>query len=66
MKNPNSVFQRKAHVLLNKEGPTVKSIKQGGSDSEVIICFSTKFEVSADLTVIKSYNRFGITFRHCH
>ena len=38
MKNPNSVFN-------------VKLIKQGGSDSEVIICFSTKFEVSVDLTV---------------
>ena len=38
MKNPNSVFNGKAHV-----------IKQRGSDSEVIICFSTKFEVSADL-----------------
>ena len=36
------------------------SIKQGMSDSEVIICFSTKFEVSADLTVIESYNGFGI------
>ena len=48
MKNPNSVFNGKAHV-----------IKQRGSDSEVIICFSTKFELSADLTVIESYNRFG-------
>ena len=36
MKNPNSVF----NVML-------MSIKQGGSDSEV----STKFKVSADLTV---------------
>ena len=49
MKNPNSVSNGKAHV-----------IQQGGSDNEVIICFSTKFEVSADLTVIESYNRFGI------
>ena len=32
MINPNSVFN-------------VKLMKQGGSDSEVIICFSTKFEV---------------------
>ena len=54
MRNPNSVFNGNAHV-----------IKQGGSDSEVILCFSTKFEVSADLTVIESY-RFGISFRHCH
>ena len=34
------------------------SIKQGGSDIEVIICFSTKFEVSADLTAIESYLPF--------
>ena len=39
MKNPNSVFNVNAHVLLNKEG---------------IKCFSTKFEVLADLTVIES------------
>ena len=25
MKNQNNVFQRKAHDLLNKEGPTVRS-----------------------------------------
>ena len=44
-----------------------RSIKQGGSDSEVIICLSTKFEVSVYLTVIESYNGFGIyPFRHCH
>ena len=34
-------FQRKAHV---------------GSNSEVIICFSTNVELSADLKVIESYN----------
>ena len=45
MKNPNSVFNVK---------------KQGGSDNEVILCFSTTFEVSADLTVLESYNRFEI------
>ena len=43
-------FQRKSHVLLNKEGPTVRSY----------LCLSTKFEVSADLTVIESYKGFGI------
>ena len=36
------------------------SIKQGGSNSEVIICFGTKFKLSADLTVRESYNGFGI------
>ena len=51
MKNPNSVFNGNAHV-----------IKQGGSDSEVILCFSTKFEASADLTV----TGLGFNFRHCH
>ena len=38
MKNPSSVFN-------------VKLIKQGGTDSEVITCFGTMFEVSVDLTV---------------
>ena len=40
-----SVLSPKAHVLF---------------DSEVIICFSKTFEVSADLTVLESYNGFGI------
>ena len=35
-------------------------IKKGGSDSEVMICFSSKFKVSAGLTVIEIYNGFGI------
>ena len=40
------LFQRKTHV---------------GSISEVIICFSTMFEVSADLTVIESLTGLGFT-----
>ena len=36
------------------------TIKQGDSDCEIIICFGTKFKLSVDLTVIESYNGFGI------
>ena len=48
-KNPNSVFNVK-HMLLNKEGPTVRSL----------YVLAQSFEISADLTVIESYNRFGV------
>ena len=44
-------FQRKSHVLLNKEAPTVRPY----------LCFSTKIEVSADLTVIESYKGVGLS-----
>ena len=36
------------------------TIKQGDSDSEVIICFGTKFKLSVDLTDIESGIAFGI------
>ena len=36
------------------------TIKQGDSDCEVIVYFRTKFKLSVDLTVIESYNGFGI------
>ena len=55
------MFLRQKHVVNSLMKLAPGSIKKGGSDSEVIICFSTKLEVSADLsTVIESYNGFGI------
>ena len=38
----------------------IGTIKQGGSDCEVKICFGTKFKLSVDLTVIVSDIDFGI------
>ena len=52
MKNPNSVFNVNLMFYLTKDGPTVMSY----------LYFSTKFEVSADLTAIESYKGFGIYF----
>ena len=40
-------------------------IKQGHSDSEVIICFGIKV-ISRPHTVIESCNGVGCTLRHCH
>ena len=42
-------------------------IKQGNSDSEVIICFGTKFKLSVDLIqLLKVITVLGFTSRHCH
>ena len=42
-------------------------IKQGDSDSEVIICFVTKFKLSVDLIqLMKAITVFGFTLHHCH
>ena len=38
-------------------------IKQGDSDSEVIICFGTKFKLAVDLKVKTAW---GFTLHHCH
>ena len=38
---------------------TLGIIKQGDSSSEFILCFGT-FKLSVDLTVIETYNGFGI------
>ena len=36
------------------------TFQQGYSNSEVIICFGTKFKLSVDLTVIENYIGFGM------
>ena len=42
-------------------------IKQGNSDSEVIICLGTKFKLSVDLIqLLKVITVLGFTLRHCH
>ena len=42
-------------------------IKQGDSDSEVIICFGTKYKLSVDLIqLLKVKTVLGFTLRHCH
>ena len=42
-------------------------IKQGDSDSEVIICFGTKYKLSVDLIQLLNVKMvLGFTLRHCH
>ena len=42
-------------------------IKQGNSDSEIIICFCTKFKLSVDLIqLLKVITVLGFTSRHFH
>ena len=39
-------------------------IKQGDSDSEVILCFGTKFKLLVDLKLLKVITVVGFTLRH--
>ena len=42
-------------------------IKQGDSDSEVILCFGTYFKLSVELIQLcKLITVLGFTLRHCH
>ena len=42
-------------------------IKQGDSDSEVTICFGTKFKILVDLMqLFKVITVWRLSLRHCH
>ena len=55
-------------TILHKAGIRIRrKNKQGGSNSEVIICFGTKFKLSVELIqLLKVVTVLGFTLRHCH
>ena len=57
--HPDMNIKFAAFTVSEKSSNT---IKQGDSDLEVMICFSTKFKLSVDLTVID----LGYALSHCH
>ena len=57
---------RRVKVLYTKQSQSY-TIKQEDSDSEVIICFGTKFKFSIDpIQLLKVITVLAFTLRHSH